>query len=124
MKNIKLYTSPKYSEVDFVQVEEGIYKKSDMFVLSLSFEQEMEFDEGENSLNISQNPLEAILDTYEVFISDFYENLNDGSSTNCYLEFSSFSLSDLQRLKNIIGKHVYIKKSIIKNKRYEKFCIL
>ena len=124
MKNIKLYTSPKYSEVDLVQVEEGIYKKSDMFVLSLSFEQEMEFDEGENSLNISQNPLEAILDIYEVFISDFYENLNDGSSTTCYLEFSSFSLSDLQRLKNIIGKHVYIKKSIIKNKRYEKLCIL
>ncbi len=124
MKNIKLYTSPKYSEVDFVQVEEGIYIKSDMFVLSLSFEQEMEFDEGENSLNISQNPLEAILDTYEVFISDFYENLNDGSSTTCYLEFSSFSLSDLQHLKNIIGKHVYIKKSIIKNKRYEKLCIL
>lgn len=124
MKNIKLYTSPKYSEVDFVQVEEGIYKKSDMFVLSLSFEQEMEFDEGENSLNIAQNPLEAILDTYEVFISDFYENLNDGSSTTCYLEFSSFSLSDLQRLKNIIGKHVYKKKSIIKNKRYEKLCIL
>ena len=30
MKNIKLYTSPKYSEVDLVQVEEGIYKKSDM----------------------------------------------------------------------------------------------
>lgn len=124
MKNIKLYIGPKYSEGDFVQVEEGIYKKNDMFVLSLSFEQEMEFDEGENSLNISQNPLETILDTYEVFISDFYENLNDGNSTTCYLEFSSFSLSDLQRLKNIIGKHVYIKKSIIKNKRYEKLCIL
>lgn len=48
---------------------------------SLSFEQEPEYGEGESSADISQYPLEDILDRYYVAVEDFYGEINDGSYT-------------------------------------------
>lgn len=115
MKNIKNYNSKKYEEEKYTKVEEGIYKifddwnHKDLFVTSLSFEQEPELEEGENASDISQYPLEDILDKYLVYISDFYEDLNKEDSKTCYQEFASSNLDDIKGLREIINKHVYNK---------------
>lgn len=74
--------------------------------MSLTFEQEPELGEGENSRHISQYPLKDILDKYFVAVEDFYEDINDGSSNACVLEFSGMSIEDVESLKEIVGKHV------------------
>ncbi|MBP3889076.1 MAG: hypothetical protein J6F30_15750 [Cellulosilyticum sp.] len=56
---------------------------------------------------ISQYPLENLLDQFYVHISDFYEELNSKSNITCYYEFASPDLEDIQKLRSIIGKHVY-----------------
>lgn len=106
MKNIMNYNADKYLSADYVKMEEGIYKHGDEFVTSLSFEQESSHGEGESPKNISQYPLEDILDKFYVYISDFYEELNSVSSIQCYLEFASDDLQDIKNLRSIIGKHI------------------
>ena len=70
MKNITIYTPAKYNTDKYTKVKDNIYKtydnfmKQDSFVTSLSFEQEPEYGEGESSADISQYPLEDILDRY------------------------------------------------------------
>lgn len=120
MKDIKNYTAEKYETggtAVYKQVKEGIYECIDddeiMYVTSLSFVQEPEFEEGEFADNISQYPLEDILDEFYCHISDFYEELNVADSTVCYLEFGAMDLEDIVNLRGIIGKHVY-------NAEYEK----
>ena len=81
---------------------------------SVSFEQEPEFEEGDSSKNISQYPLEDILDKFFVYVSDFYPALNDGKSNECYLEFSSDDIEDIKKVREILGKHVY-NKDVIQN---------
>ena len=88
MKGIKNYTATKY-------------------------DMEPELEEGEFADNISQYPLEDILDEYYCHISDFYEELNVSDSKTCYLEFGAMDLEDIVNLRDIIGKHVY-------NAEYEK----
>ena len=113
MKNIQIYKAEKYSTDEYVEVKANIYKtydsfmESDAYVTSLSFEQEPEFEEGADSSDISQYPLEDVLDKYYVAVNDFYENLNDGSSNTCYLEFSGASIENIENLLQIVGKHVY-----------------
>ena len=111
MKNIQNYTAKKYEKNDYNQIEDGIYKyKEDnevLYVTSLSFEQEPEFDEGEYADNISQYPLEDILDKFYCHITDFYEDLNVSGSKTCYLEFAAMNKDDIRNLRSIIGKHVY-----------------
>ena len=115
MKNIQIYKAEKYNKSEYVEVKTNIYKThdsfmdQDAFVTSLSFEQESEFEEGSDSSDISQYPLEDVLDKYYVAVSDFYEDLNDGSSNTCYLELSGESLEDIENLLEIVGKHVYNK---------------
>ncbi len=118
MKNIENYDAEKYSKEEYKKLEEGIYECVDkdgdtLYVTSLSFEQEPELDEGENASDISQYPLEDILDEYYCHISDFYEDLNIPDSARCYQEFAAMDIEDIKNLRNIIGKHVY-------NKEYEK----
>ncbi|MBO5530315.1 MAG: hypothetical protein J5970_02860 [Bacilli bacterium] len=79
------------------------------YVISLSFEQEPELNEKIDNGTISQYPLEDILDKFNVYISDEYKELNNSDSSTCYLEFASSSLEDVERLKSIIGKHIYNK---------------
>lgn len=120
MKNIQNYTAKKYKKSgifsmfkknDYHQIEDGIYeyKKENevLYVTSLSFEQEQEFDEGEYADNISQYPLEDILDRFYCHITDFYEELNVSGSKICYLEFAAMDVDDIRKLRSIVGKHVY-----------------
>lgn len=126
MKNIKNYEADKYLNAGrlslfrkqkYTKIEQGIYeyKREDelLYVTSLSFEQEPEFKEGESAEEISQYPLEDILDKFYCHISDFYEKLNVSGSRICYLEFAAADIEDIKNLRSIIGKHVY-------NKEYEK----
>ena len=113
MKNIEIYKANKYGTDKYTKVKENIYKtydsfmKRDAYVTSLSFEQEPRFDEGESSSNISQYPLEDILDKYYVAVNDFYEEENDGKDNRCVLEFSGSEMKDIEGLLQIVGKHVY-----------------
>lgn len=115
MKNIRFYDAEKYQNQAYEKVDEHIYKtigtfmKEVCYVTSLIFEQEPEFGEGESSSDISQYPLEDILDRYYVAVEDFYTELNDGSSNECILEFCSLEKSDIEKLREIVGKHVYLK---------------
>lgn len=117
MKNFRDYMPEKYMQSDFQKIQEGIYKtkspydnfKKDIFVTSLCFEMEPEQYGEEDACprNITQIPIEGLLDEFNLFITDFYEDLNEASATVCYQEFGSFSLEDIQRLRTIIGKRFY-----------------
>lgn len=113
MKNIQNYNAPKYTNAGYSLVEDGIYEieadEKTLYVTSLTFMQEAELDEGRDASEISQYPLEDLLDKFYCHISDFYENLNLAQSPNCYLEFAGYDLEDIRQLRSIIGKHVYNK---------------
>ena len=79
----------------------------DLYVTSLSFIQEPELGEGSNAADLSNYPMEDILDRFYCHISDFYNDLNKEDSQICYLEFGSPELQDVVNLRSIIGKHVY-----------------
>lgn len=115
MKQIENYYANKYNNDRYIEVEKGIYriKKDDidLYVTSLSFVQEPEFDEGDNASYISQYPLEDILDEFCCYISDFYEEYNTSDSLRCYQEFASDYIEDIRKLRSIIGKHVYNEES-------------
>ena len=90
MREIKSYDSTKYvNNSEYSKVEEGIYRNGSHYVTSLSFIQEPEHEEGLNASEISQFPLEDILEEYN------------------YLEFASTELEDIKNLREIIGKNVY-----------------
>ena len=107
MKNIGLYRSEKYKSEKYQNVCDGIYKSNSLYQISLSFEQEPKYNEGDNPQHISQYPLEDILDKYNVFVSDRYDTLNQKSKKICYLEFASSNLENVKGLKEIINRHVY-----------------
>lgn len=116
MKNFKNYKPEKYSDPAYQKIEEGIYLTKDpdgimdeMYVTSLSFEQEPEsYGEEEGCpQNITQVPLEDILDTFCVAVTDFYDQLNSESKSICYQEFGSSDLDDIRQLRTIIGKRFY-----------------
>ena len=103
MKNFRNYTPEKYSSSDFQKIEEGIY------VTSLSFEMEPECygEEDASPRNLTQVPIEGILDEFSLFVTDFYDSLNETSEITCYQEFGSFDLSNIQKLRMLIGKRFY-----------------
>lgn len=113
MKNISIYEADKYNTASYEKVKDNIYKtfddfmRQDCYVTSLMFEQEPEYGEGSSSKDISQYPLEDILDKYCVAVQDFYEKLNDGNSNKCVLEFSGGDITDIENLLGIVGKHIY-----------------
>ena len=113
MKNIENYNAEKYNKENYEKIGEGIYKLkskvNDLYVTSLTFIQEPELGEGENASYISQYPLEDILDKFSVHVQDFYDELNKETSQICYQEFGSPYLENIQKLRSIIGKHVYNK---------------
>lgn len=133
MKNIKNYSTEKYKNNEiYTFVEDGIYLfkntydsikegmyvygnmqtsnvEPDYYVTSLSFEQEPFLGEGKSSQEISQYPLEDILDRFYVHISDFYKKNNEESTSLCYLEFASEDIESIKKLRSIINKQVYNK---------------
>ena len=107
----------KYATSDFYKIEEGIYKTKsrysagdeDVFVTSLTFEMEPDCygEEDASPRNLTQIPIEGLLDEFNLFVTDFYEQLNETSETICYQEFGSFDLADIQKLRTLIGKRFY-----------------
>ena len=115
MKQIENYVSAKYSSEVYEEVEQNIFRTLDedddeLFVTSLSFVQEPELGEGSSPAEISDYPLEDILDRFYCHVSDFYAEINAQSEQICYLEFGSPELADVVSLRSIIGKHVYNQK--------------
>lgn len=118
MKNFNNYAPEKYATSDFQKIEEGIYRTkcpyktifdSEIFVTSLTFEMEPECygEEDASPRNLTQIPIEGLLDEFNLFVTDFYEQLNETSETICYQEFGSFDLADIQKLRTLIGKRFY-----------------
>ncbi len=129
MKNIQNYKAEKYESKDYEEVEENIYRgkspwsEEQIYVTSLQFEQEPEFGEGESPKDISQYPLEDILDKFLVHITDFYEKENNESANTCYLEFASPAINAIQKLRTIIGKRAYLYTYEKDGEEYEKTII-
>lgn len=124
MKDIKSFDAPKYNGAAYTPVEEGIYRTEangeTLYVTTLSFVQEPEFGEGANAAEISQYPLEEILDGFMCYISDFYPELNTADSQVCYQEFASGDIEDIQELRAaFIGKHAYEKE----DGQYMRLCV-
>ena len=115
MKNFQNFTPEKYITSDFQKISDGIYKtkspygSEDIFVTSLTFEMEPECygEEDASPRNITQVPIEGILDEFNLFVTDFYEQLNENSETTCYQEFGSLDLEDIKKLRTLIGKRFY-----------------
>ena len=115
MKNFSNYIPDKYSKPDYQEVEQGIYRtkspysNEEIFVTSLSFEMEPECygEEDGSPQNITQVPFEDLLDEYLVYVTDFYDELNNSSEKLCYQEFGSNHLSNIQKLRTVIGKRFY-----------------
>lgn len=124
MKEIKIFTPyDKYVCPEYERTESGIYKHNGKYVIALSFQQEQELGEGKNAADISQYPLEDILDKYCVYISDFFKSLNMSESKICYLEFTGFSEKDVVALKSLVGKHVYCREKHINNETFAELVI-
>lgn len=115
MKNFQNFTPKKYMTSDFQKISDGIYKtkspydSNDIFVTSLTFEMEPECygEENASPSNLTQIPIEGILDEFNLFVTDFYEQLNQSSEIICYQEFGSLDLEDIKNLRTLIGKQFY-----------------
>lgn len=112
MKNFKNYSAEKYNTDDYELIEDGIYfsKIDKDYVTSLTFEMEDidgDDDDEASPQNITQFPFEGILSKFNVWVSDFYDDLNDTSEVTCYQEFSTSDIEDLKELRKLIGKRVY-----------------
>lgn len=118
MKNITEYIDEKYESDEYRLVAPGIYQRGDEYVTSLCFEQEPEFGEGADSTDISQYPLEDILDMYYVSVSDFYEAINSRAASECCLEFCSGDLEDVKGLRGLIGRHVRNVEKTVDGKKF------
>lgn len=115
MKNFQNFTPKKYMTSDFQKISDGIYKtkspydSNDIFITSLTFEMEPECygEENASPSNLTQIPIEGILDEFNLFVTDFYEQLNQSSEIICYQEFGSLDLEDIKNLRTLIGKRFY-----------------
>ncbi len=115
MKDITNYAAAKYEDSDRYQaIEDGIYlcidtraENHNEYVTSLSFVQEPDLDEGDNPREISQYPIEDVLDRFMVSVSDFFDDVNADSEERCHMEFAALTLEEVSALRSIIGKHVY-----------------
>lgn len=115
MKNIQFFEAAKYKTKKVIKLEDMIYLSKDQVlgkeccVTSLSFEQEPELGEGTDSSNISQYPLEDILDEFDLALEDEYLELNAMGTKTCYVELGSLNPTDIRKVLGLIGKHVYNK---------------
>lgn len=83
-----------------------------IYVTSLMFEQEPEYGENQpDEAEVSQYPLEDILDKFLCACEDFYEEENAKDPVNSYMEFVSPRIQDIKDLLSIVGKHVYNKEN-------------
>ena len=105
----KRYYIDTDSHPDMVMISMDDIEKP-IYVTSLMFEQEPEYDENDPSdAEISQYPLEDILDKFFCMCEDWYDDENESDPVNSYMEFSSDDIEDIKSLLSIVGKHVYNK---------------
>lgn len=133
MKNFQNYKAEKYGSDKYKEVEDGIYQTADPFgmndgdiyVTSLTFELENDRygEEDGTPRFIPQVPLEDLLDKFYVFVSDFYEDLNNASETVCYQEFGAPDIEDIRNLRTLIGKKFYAKPYVEDGEEYYKTVI-
>jgi hypothetical protein len=107
VRDITDFPAPKYvADAAYRSVAEGVYAHGSEYVTSLSFAQEPEVGEGAHAADISQYPLEDLLDRYSVWVSDFYPAENTAASPRCHLEFAGSDLDDVVALRAVIGRRV------------------
>ncbi len=84
-------------------------ENQEIFVTTLTFEFEPERygEEDASPQDMPQTPIEGILDEFSVFVTDFYEQINETSETICYQEFGSSDLENIQKLRTLIGRQFY-----------------
>ena len=110
MKNIASF---RLSKSSLKKLTDDIFTNGEKYFIGLSFEQEPDLDEGMSSADISQYPLEDILDKFGVYIDNFCDDYNGQKKEQCRLVFASDSVDNILDLKTIIGKHVY--NSVVEN---------
>lgn len=107
----KYYKSIDEDEDDEVTIYEDMYdpnEPEEVYVTSIVFEPEPELGENKpDDEQISQYPLEDILDEFYCEVGDIYEKENAADKENSYVEFMSEDIEDIRRLLDIVGKHVY-----------------
>ncbi len=107
MKKICAFVSEKYRASSYQEIEPDIFFRDGKYCLSIQFQQEPELGEGCDATDISQYPLEDLLDRFGVYVSDFYTEINARSGQKCHLELASGSIRNIRELKSIIGRRVY-----------------
>ena len=108
MKNISALKASKYSTKEYELLEDDIYRCGDVCVITLQFQQEPEMDEGTSSADISQYPLEDILDRFNVHISDFYDKLHELQKSG-KLNSIAYGSYDVKEVLNIYMNDGYDK---------------
>ena len=104
----KYYIDPE-DEEDIIFLDENASGGGEIYVTSIVFEPEPEFDENEPAEEISQYPLEDILEKFFCYVSDDYTEENEKDPVNCYIEFASEDMEDIRNILTVVGKHVYNK---------------
>jgi len=94
--------------------EEIIYYNTEdygkeIYVTSFKFEPEPELNENLPKEDISQYPLEDLLEKYYCMITDDYVEENNNDPIYNYFEAGSDDIDDIRGILSIIGKHVYNK---------------
>lgn len=129
MKNIKVYNADKYKQDKYEKVLDNIYKAYDnftqceMYYTSITFEQEPELGEGLSNTDISQYPLGDIVYALKLVIDDVYPDLNIGENNICTLEFNAYEIKFVEKLLNLVGKHVYNEECVEDNELVVKLVI-
>ena len=106
----KYYVDPD-DEEDIIYFDENASGGGEIYVTSIVFEPEPEFDENEPAEEISQYPLEDILEKFFCYVSDDYTEENEKDPVNCYIEFASEDMEDIRNILTVVGKHVYNKEN-------------
>lgn len=134
MKNFQNYTPEKYAFPEFEEVEPGVHLAPNpygfgpkkIYVTSLTFEMEPECygEEGGCPQDITQIPFENILDDFSVYVTDFYDELNQASEAICYQEFGSDEIENIRKLRTLIGKRFYAVPCDEDDEDYEEYKIV
>lgn len=104
-------------------IEDTIYSDGEFYHLGILFEQEPELGEGLSSIDISQYPLEDILDKYNAFISDFYKKENSIANSICKLAIASKEKDCIIEIGLLVGKHIYNSVREYNGKKYSELII-
>lgn len=65
------------------------------------------YGEEGSSRDSSQIPFEELMDGFDIYFNEFYDDMNELSETICYQEFGSDRLPGSQNLRTVIGKRDY-----------------